>query len=44
VEFLGSFIYGIISSLKKDIFTSSFTTYISLISSSCLIVLAKTSG
>lgn len=44
VESLGSFIHGIILSANKAIFTSSFTTWISFISPSCLPVLAKTSS
>ena len=43
VEFLGSLIYIIISSVKRDIMTSSFPVCIPLISFCCLIALARTS-
>ena len=43
-EFLGSLIHTIISFGNKDILTSSFPICKPLVSFSCLIALAKTSG
>jgi hypothetical protein len=42
VEFLGSFMYTIISSANKDTLTSSFLICIPLVSFSCLIALTMT--
>jgi hypothetical protein len=44
VEFLGLFIYTIISSANSDILTSSFPICIPLTSFCCLIALARTSS
>jgi hypothetical protein len=41
VEFFGSFWYKVLSPMKRDSLTSSLPIYISFISSSCLISLAR---
>ena len=44
VESLGLSMYRIMSSMNKDSFTTSFTTWMPFISSSCLIAVARTTS